>query len=279
MTITSNIDKKLIICSGDSYVAGDELAADLLIPEYTTNLFPLMGMPKDAAELRNKIQTAENKLSSNEYNEYWKQCKSRAWPAYLNKISGIPVSNVGRRGISNQEISHRAVEEFYNQMAQGVDPKSIVVLMMLTSPNRFGAPQHHPDYGGEFEYQSFMIGYELVPKSIKHYCERIINDFDDYDLLWFSYSHIVAAKHHIEFLGGSVYFLDSCLWWWYIETYKHESKKTRHHSIYKSIELLHAMGPLAFNVPGGANLPGGHYNEIVHEYFAKELYARLLLLK
>lgn len=275
MTIITNIDKKLIICSGDSYVAGDELAADLLVPGYTSNLYPLAGVPKNATALRDQIKAAEEKLSRNEHNEYWEHSKSKAWPAYLGKISGIPVSNVGRRGISNQEIAHRAIETFHVKLNKGIDSNNIIVLMMLTSPNRFGAPQHDADYGGDFEYQSFMPGYDFMPRSVKHYCERIVKDFDDYDLLWISYSNLIAAKHHIESLGGTVHFLDSCLWGWYIKNYKHATKKTRHHELSRSLKILHEMGTMAFNVPGSANLPGGHYNEIVHEYFAKELYDRL----
>ena len=272
MTITNN---KIIICSGDSYVAGDELAADLLIPGYTSHLYPLAGVPKDAQALRDQIKEAEKKLSTNDHNEYWEKSKAKAWPTYLGKLSRLSVSNVGRRGISNQEIAHRAVESFHIKLSKGIDPSNITVLMMLTSPNRFGAPQHDVDYGGDFEYQSFMPGYDFMPRSIKHYCERIVKDFDDYDLLWFSYSNLIAAKHHIESLGGTVHFLDSCLWGWYIKNYKHATKKTRHHELSSSLKILYEMGSMAFDVPGAANLPGGHYNEVVHEYFAKELYVRL----
>ena len=31
---------KLIICSGDSYTAGDELAGDLFVEGYTSTLYP-----------------------------------------------------------------------------------------------------------------------------------------------------------------------------------------------------------------------------------------------
>ena len=270
---------KIIICSGDSYTAGDELNGDAIVPSYTTNLFPLQHDNQDlrnqAKIIRDQIKKAESELGKNEFNEYWTQSKSKAWPAYLEKLTNIEVRNVAWRGISNQEITHRAIEQVHRFKEKGIQASNITVFMMLTSPNRFGTPQHDSIHGGEYEFQSFMPGFDFKPPKMKEFCERIVKDYNDYDLLWFSYSNIIAAKYYLEFLGVTVYILDCCLWGWFLKQYSCEGKATRHISLSKSLTIDLEMGTMAFNVPGSANLAGGHYNEVVHEYFAKELNDRL----
>jgi hypothetical protein len=272
---------KIIICSGDSYTAGDELHGDSIVPGYTSNLFPLkhddQELRRQAQVLRDKIKKAESELEKNDFNEYWTRSKERAWPAYLEKLTGIEVRNVSWRGISNQEIVHRAIEQVHRLKEKGISPSNMTVFMMLTSPNRFGAPQHDPKYGGEFEFQSFMPGFDFKPPKIKDFCERIVKDYDDYDLLWFSYSNIVAAKHYLEFLGAKVYILDCCLWGWFLRQYANESKPIRHISLSKSLKIDWEMSATAFKFEkqGAANLPGGHYNEVVHQYLANEIYEAL----
>ena len=62
MTNTS----KLIICSGDSFTAGDELAGDLLIPGYTSHLHNnVKGCPPNNAELYKQLQNRMNPMFAN----------------------------------------------------------------------------------------------------------------------------------------------------------------------------------------------------------------------
>jgi len=109
---------KLIICAGDSYTAGDELAGDLFVEGYTSTLYPNnQEMTDERKKIIEKLQKKtlplwQDKIKKNFYES---ECKKKAWPAHLEQLlSGTDVINCSAPGISNEEIVHRAIDTFCN---------------------------------------------------------------------------------------------------------------------------------------------------------------------
>ncbi len=260
----------LIICSGDSFTAGDELAGDLLVPGYTSNLYKNGSeFTDERKKICDRLQEETSKFWYNlsEKAKYENECKKRAWPSYLkNSLNDTEIINCAGPGLSNEEIVHRAIETFF-QYKDSYPAKNIKVIVMATTYNRFGFPIYDDLYKTEYNYQSFTIqhhGNAIDPK----YLESDFNNFffrlKDYDRLVRSISSLAYCKSFFESNGIKIYFIDSCLWDWNLTKFESDNKEKvlYFHNI---IPLLCKMSDLKINNV----LPGFHFTEDTHKEFAE----------
>ena len=155
---------------------------------------------------------------------YWDISKQRAWPGKIQSLTGIAVSNVAHYGISNHEIAYRVLETA-TQALNNYSPENIICFIMISTPLRFGTPQHNPNFSGEYDYQSFAPYTDFVPEKMKPWARRIIEDYNDYDYLHESYINVLAVKSHLTKLGINTIILDSGLWRKFGREYSHPTKQ------------------------------------------------------
>jgi len=278
---------KHIICSGDSYTAGHELAADQLIPEYFDYAVPAYicheidagkhhdvysDLRKSHDELKRQLNDLERALErvqdKTASTSYWNMSKQRAWPGKLQSLTGIAVSNLGHYGISNHEIAYRLLETATHAL-NNHSPENIICFMMLSNPLRFGTPQHGPHHRGEYDYQSFAPWFDFVPETIKPWARRIIEDYNDYDYLHESYINVLAVKSHLTKLGINTIILDSGLWDKFGREYSHPTKQNRFKLFSEILEIqLDPLTKVGFE-KGFKKLPGGHMEESLHDLYAE----------
>ena len=274
---------KHIICSGDSYTAGHELAADQLIPEYFDYAVPAYicheidngkhhavysDLKKSHAELKRRLVDLERAQDKEVSVSYWNTSKQRAWPGKIQSLTGVAVSNVGHYGISNHEIAYRLLETATHAL-NNYSPSEISCFMMLSNPVRFGTPQHNSNHGGEYDYQSFAPWYDFMPEKIKPWARRIIEDYNDYDYLHESYINVLAVKHHLNKLGINTIILDSGLWDKFGRDYSHPTKQNRFELFSEILEIqLDPLTKIGFD-KGFKKLPGGHMEESLHDLYAE----------
>jgi hypothetical protein len=258
---------KVIICSGDSYTEGAELGGDFFIPGYTEVLFDANNKEESEKIWSQLVKLVHDAKWNNKekYKQYIKECNSRAWPAHLEKLTGIPTINIGGGGISNQEIAYRAVDEFFKIYQQ--DPsKEIIVFLMLTSPGRYGAPKkiHHPL---EYPFNSHQPGYISGLKDReKSHVEYVYEHYTDDNFAWSSYSCITACKTLLRELGAKVYILDSGLWRWFLP--KSVSDTTKWDAMTKSLDIKADFSSVYRE---HRQLAGRHFTKIRHEFLAHKL--------
>ena len=274
---------KHIICSGDSYTAGHELAADQLIPEYFDYAVPAYicheidngkqhdvysDLRKSHDELKRRLVDLERAQDKEASTSYWNISKQRAWPGKLQSLTGVAVSNVGNYGISNHEIAYRLLETATHAL-NNYSPSDVICFMMISNPVRFGTPQHSRHHGGGYDYQSFAPWYDFVPEKIKPWARRIIEDYNDYDYLHESYINLLAVKAHLAKLGIETIILDSGLWEKFGRDYSHPTKQNRFKLFSEILEIqLDPLTTIGFE-KGFKKLPGGHMEESLHALYAE----------
>ncbi len=274
---------KHIICSGDSYTVGHELAADQLIPEYFDYAVPAYichkidsGMHHDVYsdllkshdKLKRRLVDLERTQDKEASTLYWDISKQRAWPGKIQSLTGIAVSNVAHYGISNHEIAYRVLETA-TQALNNYSPENIICFIMISTPLRFGTPQHNPNFSGEYDYQSFAPYTDFVPEKMKPWARRIIEDYNDYDYLHESYINVLAVKSHLTKLGINTIILDSGLWRKFGREYSHPTKQNCFKLFSEILEIqLDPLTQVGFE-KGFKKLPGGHMEESLHDLYAE----------
>lgn len=264
---------KLIICSGDSFTFGDELGVDYLVPGYTSNLYPvLQKATTDRLKLQKKLIDQLNiiwKTPNLLYPIYQQACNSRAWPAYLEKLTNYKIINCARGGISNDEIVHRAMVEF-NIHRKLHNPKNITVILMTTTMHRVG----YPVYGkkvGKYKFQSFIASTprdNIEPPYMQPLFDFYFTHLTDYDHFWRSASQLVAAKQYFESFGSKVLFVDSGLWDEPIDQIRKINKEEVDH-ICSLVNISAKMSDTT--TEDNHILPGYHYDEYIHLKFAEKI--------
>lgn len=268
--------EKLIICSGDSFTAGDELAGDLLVPNYTKNLYKnLMPTTEERSKVFKQLEAETMKLWYNytEKTKYENECKKRAWPAYLEKnIDNTDVINCAAPGLSNEEIVYRAIETYF-KLKNSYEPKNIRIIIMATTFTRFGVPVHEPNSNTDYDYRSYTANHikdHILPKYIRPEFENFFMRYNDYDKLMRSMSALCLGKNFFETNNIKIYFVDSCLWDRGLTAFDAEYEE-RILYFENIIPLLCKMSELKItNV-----LAGFHYPEEVHKDFA-DLISKLI---
>ena len=260
---------RIIICSGDSFTEGSELGGDLLIPGYTNILWQPNDPDRSHQQFTN-LGTLVYKCrwgDTDKNTAYIKECMQRAWPAHLERATGIPTINVGAGEISNQEIVYRAIQEFFKIYEH--DPKKeITVFLMLTSPGRLGAPKQI-EFPFDYAYRSYMPGYiSKLPSDEKQAVEYAYTQYTDDDLIWASYSAIKSCVTLLTELGANVHVLDSVLW----RAFGHEKKQNvKWKALTKSLNIQVDFSMIKYNIEGSGLLAGRHYVEERHKILAQEL--------
>jgi hypothetical protein len=266
-----------IIASGDSFVAGVELDANSLIPGYTNNCFSSHArLPKEAEILNQQYVNLRNLLSVNQQAEHVLNCKKKAWPEKLKKFLDVDVINIADGGICNQEIVHRTLTQVENCIAQGKNPQNILVCLMLTHGFRFGHPQRDQLLSHTWKFQSvYHNDNELTKKTLRSsYIKYLLEIHNDYDWIWQSYIWIEGAIKYLRTIGVTIYVFDCSLWSWTAQNINYNNLNNNERSKIKNIfkminnEIRLNMGDHAYKKE---KLPGGHYTETVHVWFAQEV--------
>ena len=272
---------KHIICSGDSYTAGHELAADTLIPNYFSYNAPVKKLTDNENAERKKMHeqltNLESNLAGKMKNDYWDLSKQRAWPGKIKNLTNLDVKNVGHRGISNHEISYRVLETAF-QSLDVYESKDILCFIMLSNPVRLGTPSHNI-WGGEYEYRSLIPWFNInniEPEKMAAWFKRMLEDYDDYDYLHESFIHIQAAKSTLTQLGIKTVILDSGLWTEFGKEYSHPIKPDRFDRFTKLLDIeLESFFKVGFEM-NFKRLPGGHMEESLHDLYAEMIIKKFL---
>lgn len=270
--------EKIIICSGDSYTAGIETAADKYIPGYTKSIISINSIENPYRKKYEKLSRIFRKISVQEYQEYENECKKNAWPVYLQKMSNKQVLNISSGGISNHEIVHRTVKTYLKLLNEGAKPNDIVVLCMLSSPARIGYPQYDKNYGGEYNYQSFINGFRPGAQGGADCAVRYwYTSHNDWDMLWSTYSVVQGLKSFIEHHNSRIYFFDSGL----IEIFRmsinmDEVGLQNYKNIIQSMNLSLRMTDLLAREFPMCKLPGAHPTTEGHRVFAEKVWNSIL---
>lgn len=263
---------KLIICSGDSYTAGDELAGDLFVEGYTSTLYPNnQKMTDERKKIIEKLQKKtlplwQDKIKKNFYES---ECKKRAWPAHLEQLlSDTDVINCSAPGISNEEIVHRAIDNFCN-LKNNYKSNNISIIIMVTSYNRMGYPMYDVNYKNEYNYASWTSHHfenKISPSFMENDVFNFFSKMKDYDRLVKSISVLSLAKLFFETNGCSIHFVDSCLWKNELTKFNFEYKEKL--QFYKKIiPIILEMA----NLSPEYVLPNYHFTEKTHKEFAEQI--------
>ncbi len=260
----------LIICSGDSFTAGDELAGDLLVPGYTSNLYKNQSpSSNERTKIFQQLQDETSKFWTNfsERIKYQDECKKRAWPAHLkNLLEDTEVINCAGPGLSNEEIVHRAIETFF-ELKNNYSPANIKIIIMVTSYNRFGIPVYEKNHITEYNYVSYTTHHteeKIEPKYAQHEFNNFFFRIKDYDRIIRSISSLSFCKRFFESNNIKIHFIDSCLWDSQITKFNFENKEKVLY-FQNIIPLLCKMTDV--NIPNV--LPGHHFPETAHKDFAQ----------
>jgi hypothetical protein len=262
----------LIICSGDSFTAGDELAGNLLVPGYTSFLYPnLQPATEERTAIYKKLQTETSKFWYDfvQRSAYEDECKKRSWPAYLEKrLENTKVINCAYGGISNEEIVHRAISTFF-KFKDDFETKNISVIIMATTYNRIGSPMYDKKFSNEYDYQSYTtFHYEekVKPSYMHNVVHNFFFDIKDYDRLVRSIAALSFAKLFFESNGIKITFVDSCLWDEGVKKFDYEYKE-KVLFFNKIIPIEAKMADLKVS----KILPGYHFPEDIHRDFAEHI--------
>jgi len=263
--------KNLIICSGDSFTAGDELAGDYFVPGYTSHLYP-DGQPMDKKRSRivDKLMFHTNKLyfDHNLKTKYENLCKEKAWPSYLEKIlNDTDVINCAGAGISNAEISHRTIENFCRYKNEY---KNISIILMATTYNRMGYPMYDKQYRHDYEYISYTsLHYQnkIHPDYMHNDVHNFLFKMKDYDRLIQSISVLSFTKLFFESNQIKITFIDSSLWDQGFFGEFDADHKEKVSLIKKIIPISATMSDFVIDKV----LPGFHYTEQTHKDFADHI--------
>lgn len=264
--------EKIIICSGDSYTFGEETAGDLLVKGYSNNLVPIRHpLPPDAKtkslKLRKKLNNPSNRTKYNE------ECLKNSWPSQLSKKTNAEVINVAAGGLSNHEIFHRCYKTYLKYLSSGVKAQDILIICMLSSPNRIGYPQYSNFYSNEFYFQSFMPYSRQVDKMRSYAVKDWYSTHKDWDMLWSTYCITQGFINFIKFYGSRFFILDSGL----LQMFIRESQFTipEHNYVNDLINLIEIQlcmtDELHINKPL-VKLPQSHCNTYGHIIFAEKVY-------
>lgn len=260
--------ERLIVCCGDSFTAGVELAADDLIPNYTSNLLGNYDViPPEMEALDTKFKHAVNSLPKPLQQKYWEKEKSMAWPSFLHSKKNV-VYNESSGGISNQEICGRTISKL--EAIKNKKGKKYA-LVMLTSSERYAHPSSHSinPYGYPYKqlYQQTLTKKYSPDHDITEYWYL---HHSSIDMFWHSYNSIHGLINYCRHNRVQLTIFDSCLWNW---SYKHMQEYSSKDPRLSTVLSLFKTIPITYNMSDFAGpktkLPGGHFCLDVHKKFGK----------
>ena len=104
----------------------------------------------------------------------------------------------------------------------------------------------------------------------------MLTHYDYYDLFWHSYCHIQGLKGFLDAHKIPVMFFDSSLWSWGIKDQStYHTNDERHGLTHLCGNIINPKFRLSDHNIKHHGLPGGHFVEKVHEYFANRLHKEL----
>lgn len=267
---------ELIVAAGDSFTAGDELLADELIPKYTEwNYLEHSDKQnqKKFAELGKILKNKDRKFLT----DYWERSKEMTWANKFAKSLNLPIQNIADRGLSNQEIAHRTLRTVKDLENKNTNLNSVLCLIMITHPLRFG----FPCIPEKNEYNFETLHFNLKTISTEDDSEKrffgkyVLLNADFYDLFWQSYCALSGLKNYLTYKGIRHEFFDSSLWSWGVKQADWDKLDKRYGLTYDLNNIIHPTFRFSDHPINNHRLPGGHFKEPVHDYFAKKIRTEL----
>lgn len=261
--------QKTIVCAGDSFTSGVELAADNLIPGYTQFVIgKTTNRPPHFLELNKKFTKVVDNLPENKRLEYYELEKSMAWPAHLSSKENT-VYNIANGGLSNQEICLRAIYKLEKLKPS----KNLIAIVMLTTCERYAHPS---SYAISYHKQPFKQLYSHILAEGKGPDYSITNYWylhhNTVDLFYHSWNSIQGLIGYCKANKIKLYLLDSCLWKRSLKHIKNCYKEDERVSMINELnEHLDIKLDMSLIAPPLSKHPGGHFNLDTHKIFAKEV--------
>lgn len=242
-----------ILVSGCSFVTGDELVEQ--IPGYLKS-GPDTKLYKEYNNIIQNIIKTDIEL----YKKIIQEGKKKAWPGELQKLNDkFKVTNIGKSGISNEEICWRVFKELE------INPsKPDMVIIMLTNPARFGYASYTNKNPYNFQSHNHRsLG--LYGSGI----DDIIKQQEPFDSLWRTHNAIMGIKAFLESKNISMILVDSGMC---INSIRHE--KDYADVIYNLMDVKLNFGEMCKSLKTEIQtlLPGSHPTQQMHNLFAKEIY-------
>jgi hypothetical protein len=260
---------RTIVCAGDSFTAGVELAADNLIPGYTQNCIDnTTEIPPYLQKLDRKFKDCVEALPRDKRFEYYELEKSMAWPAYLSNKKNT-VYNISNGGLSNQEICLRTIYKLEKLKGS----KNLTAIVMLTSCDRYAHPSSHTQNNYEEPFKQFY-SHTLTQGKGPDYAvtEYWYLHHNTVDLFYHSWNSIQGLIGYCRANKIKLYLLDSCLWNWSLKHinnwYKEDERVPMINELKKHLDIKLNMSLIA---PPMSKMPGGHFNLEAHKIFAEEV--------
>ena len=264
----TNKKNKIIYCNGDSFVAGDELADHEFFDDHPGLLSVSDSNEKKriAAEWRRKSCRTRDGETNRKLRELE---RIKAFPNRLQEITGIPVINDAVGGASFERIARTTITSLIDLKNEYSE---ITAIIGLTCPDRFEIPSRHQLRGFDEnlpEWDCINPAWE----DLKGQDGRLIN--------LINYQRIATTKNfrYTRLYLNMILIKDFCelhnirlLWleagWHFPEENPGYASNLRE---YIDFHSSGNMGTLGHLLDTNALCADGHWAEVVHHKFAKEL--------
>jgi hypothetical protein len=149
--------KKVIVCNGDSFMAGDELAMAEFYPEFASfHETGTRGLSTPEKFLKwNRVSMAD----LDKWRAYVVKCKTLAYPAVVGRCLNLPVINLAKGGQSNQTAVAQIIDCIETNLVGQYSYDEMLVILHLTSFDRLKVPNNNNLENDR--YQSLMMTYPL----------------------------------------------------------------------------------------------------------------------
>lgn len=267
---------EIIVAAGDSFTAGDELLGDELIESYTDWNYRSHSDSKNAkrfAELGAMLKTKDREFQK----DFLHRSKDCTWANKFAKSVNLPILNIADRGLSNQEIVHRTIRTIIDLEKNGTNLKNVLCLLMITHPLRFGFPCAPKK--NEYDFETLHFNLNTISsekdKDKRNFGKYVLVNSDFYDLFWQSYCALSGLKNYLSYKGIRHEIFDSSLWSWGVKQADWDKLDKRYGLSYDCNNIINPVLRLSDHPINNHKLPGGHFIEEVHDYFAERIKTEL----
>ena len=207
---------------------------------------------------------------------------ANSWPGRVASIRNMEFTNEGRGGASNDYCTRKMMNFTSNWIAEGKDPRDLLVIIGWTHCNR--REFYKPEERGreDYKYRSFLV--PSTPEKRAFFASRVsseeTNFFGLYEKYFFAESHSVTLtlQHQVAsqcYLTQMKipYLFFNCAWCPPVDVSpsKHLSSLIDSRRFYGYDDRNLTFGRWANNNGHRDRKPRGHPNEVAHDAWAKNL--------
>jgi hypothetical protein len=272
-TNQSNTPKKIILCCGDSFMAGDELAMEEFYPEFY-HLHPASTRIGELSRSKDHQRIGELFFRDpDKYYQYLEKCKSYTYPTILGNELNIPVINLAAGGQSNQTSATLTFEYLQSTLLEKYKAEEILVIFHLTSFDRIKVPNVHKN-----KYNNNCVSV-ILTFPIEEYADVI--DFyaryaSDQYLITDTAMHLFGLMQYCKTMEIDCVFTDSLLFSNSVDAMNNLSGKNykKYTDILPKTDLI-MNSQIDYDTDENVVCHFGHYSKEVHVRFGKWLAKKL----